>query len=287
MSLLRHLHALNRVTDEALVPWQIDGQVQGWLQPALAADCRASPELFTWHDGVLALRPAADFAARSALLAAQVARWAARDDMPQPMGEPYPVTPGARAAAVAVVDRAYAPVFGIRTFGQHLNGYVRREDGLWMWLGRRAFDRVHAPGRLDQLVAGGLPHGLSLRDNLAKECAEEAGMPAALAARAHAVGALTYNRSSERGFRADVLYCYDLEVPEDFTPVNSDGEVAEFILLPVEKVLEIVEDTDEFKLNCNLVVIDFLLRHGVLDPDRPDYLDLLSGLRPPLGPHRP
>ena len=28
----------------------------------------------------------------------------------------------------------------------------------------------------------------------------------------------------------------DLEVPEDFTPVNSDGEVDSFQLLPLEEV---------------------------------------------------
>ncbi|MEC8136822.1 MAG: DUF4743 domain-containing protein, partial [Pseudomonadota bacterium] len=38
-------------------------------------------------------------------------------------------------------------------------------------------------------------------------------------------------------------------------------------------------DTFAFKFNCNLVIIDFLIRHGILDPDsEPDYTDLCRGL---------
>ena len=59
---------------------------------------------------------------------------------------------------------------------------------------------------------------------------------------------------------------------------NGDGEVAEFILLPVAEVARLVAQTDEFKLNCNLVVIDFLVRHGIINPETPGYLDLVQGL---------
>ena len=44
-------------------------------------------------------------------------------------------------------------------------------------------------------------------------------------------------------------------------------------------MLATVRDTDDFKFNCALVVIDFLIRHGLLTPDdEPDYLRLVSGL---------
>ena len=49
--------------------------------------------------------------------------------------------------------------------------------------------------------------------------------------------------------------------------------------MPWERVAEIVRDTDEFKFNCNLVIIDFLIRHGLITPDHPDYLALAAGLR--------
>jgi 8-oxo-dGTP pyrophosphatase MutT (NUDIX family) len=175
-----------------------------------------------------------------------------------------------------------AGFLGIRSFGQHLNGFVRRDDGIHMWLGRRANDRLLFPGALDNMVAGGLPHDLPLDQNLAKECREEADVPEELARQARPVGIVSYNRVTERGYRPDVLYCYDLELPVDFVPRNTDGEVAEFLLLPLADVARIVHDTDEFKLNCNLVVVDFLIRHGWLGPDRGDYVDLVQGLRRPL-----
>jgi hypothetical protein len=78
------------------------------------------------------------------------------------------------------------------------------------------------------------------------------------------------------------MYCYDLELPEDFVPRCTDGEVDAFYRLPVAEVARLVRDTDEFKLNCNLVIIDFLVRHGVLSQDDPDYLPILHGLRSPL-----
>ena len=60
----------------------------------------------------------------------------------------------------------------------------------------------------------------------------------------------------------------------------ADGEVGEFMLWPIEKVAEVVRDTFEFKFNCNLVIIDFLIRHGVLDPDsEPNYAAICLCLR--------
>ncbi len=34
----------------------------------------------------------------------------------------------------------------------------------------------------------------------------------------------------------------------------------------------------DFKFNCNLINIDFFIRHGFLGPDDPAYLDIVAGL---------
>ncbi|MFN2169608.1 MAG: DUF4743 domain-containing protein, partial [Anaerolineae bacterium] len=65
-------------------------------------------------------------------------------------------------------------------------------------------------------------------------------------------------------------------------PRCTDGEVDAFYRLPVAEVARLVSDTDEFKLNCNLVIIDFLVRHGMISQDDPDYIPILRGLRSPL-----
>ena len=46
--------------------------------------------------------------------------------------------------------------------------------------------------------------------------------------------------------------------------------------------MERVRETSEFKLNCNLVIIDFLVRQGYIPEDSPDYLQIVQGLRSPL-----
>jgi isopentenyldiphosphate isomerase len=194
------------------------------------------------------------------------------------LDEPYPVTPGDRSSAVMVMDRGSAAHFGIRCFGQHLNGYVQKASGLYLWIARRAWNRNIFPGRLDNLVAGGLPWGTTLHDNLLKECMEEAGMPAEVAARAIPVGTVSYLAESQIGVKPDVLYCYDLELPTDFKPVCTDGEVESFELMSIEAVMDIVRETQKFKPNCNLVIIDFLIRHGLLGPDSHGYTETVSGL---------
>lgn len=193
-------------------------------------------------------------------------------------GEPYPVTPAGREQTLFVIDRAAAPLFGIRAFGQHINGFVRRPEGLKLWIGKRSADRRNFPGKLDHLVAGGLPYSISLEQNLIKECREEAGIPEELARRAVSTGALTYVAESSRGLKPDTLYCYDLELPADFVPSCTDGEVEKFELWSVQRVMEVMTSAPSFKLNCNLVLIDFFIRHGYIPPDHADYLYLVSGL---------
>jgi hypothetical protein len=76
------------------------------------------------------------------------------------------------------------------------------------------------------------------------------------------------------------MFCYDLEVPPGFVPRNTDGEIESFSRMGLEEVARRVRDSDDFKFNVNLVLIDFLIRHGQLCPDaEPDYLELVHGLR--------
>ena len=35
--------------------------------------------------------------------------------------------------------------------------------------------------------------------------------------------------------------------------------------LPIDKVIETVRDSFDFKFNCNLVIVDFLVRRGILE----------------------
>jgi isopentenyldiphosphate isomerase len=283
MSYLAKIHACNAWEPAAFVPFIRRGERLGSLRRSAAEELRRWPRQFrVTETAVEWIETPDDFEGCTLALAAVARGLVDEGVIPYLHGEQYPVTAGGRESARCLVDRACAPFFGMRAFGQHLNGFVRTARGIEMWIGRRSADRRLYPGRLDNLVAGGLPHGIALIENLRKECAEEAGMSPALAGRAVAVGAVTYCRDSDRGLKPDVMFCYDLELPEHFEPRCTDGEVETFYRLTVDEVATIVRETDDFKLNCNLVIIDFLIRHGLIPQDDPQYVAIVQGLRSPL-----
>jgi hypothetical protein len=148
-----------------------------------------------------------------------------------------------------------------------------------IWVARRSRFKATGPGKLDHIVAGGQPAGLGLMQNLVKECAEEAALPEALARRARPAGLVSYLTETSEGLRNDVLFAYDLELTPDFTPRNNDGEVEKFFLWPVARVMQVLAESDDFKFNVALVIVDFLVRHGLLGPEDPDYVDIVQGLR--------
>jgi 8-oxo-dGTP pyrophosphatase MutT (NUDIX family) len=148
----------------------------------------------------------------------------------------------------------------------HVNGLVRRASGLSLWVGRRAADKALDPRKFDHIVAGGVPVGLSPMETLVKEAGEEAGIPPSVAANSVLVARVGYTMERPEGLRRDLLHCYDLTLPEDFVPHPADGEVADFELWPLKRALDTVVETDSFKFNVNVVLIDLFLRTGIIDP---------------------
>ncbi len=47
----------------------------------------------------------------------------------------------------------------------------------------------------------------------------------------------------------------------------------------MEEVLARIRDTDDFKFNVNLVVLDLALRLGLIAPDQPGYQEIWEGLQ--------
>lgn len=197
----------------------------------------------------------------------------------KPTGEKYPILQKWGEKHFGLVDRVVIPWLGVRGFGVHVNGYVRKADGsIHVWIGKRAMDRRVDPGKLDNMIGGGLPYGLSIRENLCKEAWEEAGLDEKAVASALHASTLHYKVDMMKGVRNDTLFVFDLEMPEGLAPCNTDGEVETFSLMPAQEVLSIVRDTDAFKFNCDLVLVDFFLRHGMISPSEADYAQLVSAM---------
>lgn len=151
-----------------------------------------------------------------------------------------------------------------------------------MWLARRSPSKQTWPSKLDQLVAGGIVCGEQIQEALIRECAEEASISEELAKTACPAGSVSYFFEDERGLFPEIQFVYDLKLPETFQPINSDGEVAEFYCWPIDKVKDEIA-TDDFKPNCGLVVLDFLIRNGFVSPDNePHYVDFVCGLHSTL-----
>jgi 8-oxo-dGTP pyrophosphatase MutT (NUDIX family) len=278
MTLLRHVEACNRFDPRDYRRFAISGHAIGWIG-AEAANYLTAQGLAGPADEGVGIA-GGGFISVSAHLARIVA---ALDDaklMAAPRKEMTPVLRKWGLGACAEIDRAGLPALGLPAFGIHVNGFVRTDAGLQLWVGHRARNRQVAPGKLDHLVAGGITMGYNAGETVIKEAEEEAGLTADIAARAKPVGQVTYRLSLPEGMRNDTLFIYDLELPQGMVPVGNDGEVERFELMPIARVTQILRETNDFKFNVNLVLIDFLVRHGLLDPDRePDYALLVKGLR--------
>ena len=282
MSLLDRVRICHEWQPDAYRPFIVAGRQMGRVTRAIAERLDAFGDTFAVSADAVVLNPAlGDFEARSAAVATVLERL--RDDglVRGWRDEPYPVVSQWGEAPLLQMERAAVPLFGVRAFGVHLNGYVMGPEGMEMWVGRRSMSKPTGPGKLDHIAAGGQPHGIGLRENMIKECQEEAAIPEALAAGLVPVDAVSYRCERPEGLRDDVLFAFDLELPADFEPRNTDGEVDAFYRWPMDKVITVLRETDEFKFNCALVIIDFLIRRGFIGPDDPDYSAILHGLRLP------
>ena len=184
---------------------------------------------------------------------------------------------------LATLDRGVLPGFGVLAQGLHLNGLVERPDGLHLWVGHRADNKLLDPGKLDHLAAGGIAAGHDALSTLVKEGAEECGLTPELAHQAVPVGIISYVMQRPEGLRRDRLHCFDVVLPDSFEPVAHDGEMTGFTLMPLDEAFRLVRDTDRFKFNVNLVLIDLFLRRGLIDPSSAGGLLLKKRLEGPYG----
>lgn len=277
MSFLDRIAECNRHDPSRYVPFIVDDQQVGQVRRDHVKAIAATPGMEIEGGAIGFSGGIATAEERTNVLNKITRIMCARGVCDRWRGEPYPV--GTKfGVSLFEVERAGAELFGIKAYGVHLTGYVLNADGFSVWVPRRTVDRPTYPGQLDNTVAGGQPAGLSVLENLIKECDEEAAIPKALAEQARPVSALSYSVDGRVGLKREVIFNYDLELPADLVPQNRDGEVEDFQLWPVERAMEVVETSDAFKFNCALVLIDFFVRHGLIGPDHPDYVEICAGL---------
>ncbi|MCQ8278782.1 thiamine pyrophosphokinase [Acetobacteraceae bacterium KSS8] len=271
---LRHLERCNNTTlPGGRLPFRLGAAPVGFVAPALAPELE-SRGVRREGDALVLDDPSALAALGRSLTEAKLFRF--RD-------EPFDIRAVPDGPVLARLDRGVLPGFGVLAEGLHLNGLVQRTDGLHLWVGHRAENKLLDPGKLDHLAAGGIAAGHDPLSTLEKEGAEECGLPPELARQAIPAGIISYVMQRPEGLRRDRLHCFDVMLPESFQPHAHDGEMTGFTLMTLEEAFRLVRDTDRFKFNVNLVLIDLLLRHGLIDPSSADGALLKERL---AGPYR-
>jgi isopentenyldiphosphate isomerase len=172
------------------------------------------------------------------------------------------------------LERYFTPLFGIISRGAHMTVFTRvgTSGELRIWVPRRSLSCFTYPGCLDTTVAGGLPAGESPFGCIVREADEEASLPEALVReQAIACGVLSYIQQSAKGdggeiglIAPDLVYVYDLEIEESVICKPHDDEVQDFYLMTVEEVKDTLAN-GEWKTNSAIVMLDFFVRHGIIN----------------------
>jgi 8-oxo-dGTP pyrophosphatase MutT (NUDIX family) len=223
-------------------------------------------------------------AARTEALDRVVATLAERGHLSAWRDERYTIATRFGAAPLCLIERAAARFFGLHTYAAHVNGLIRGEP-VSMWVARRSCDKAIDPGLLDNLVGGGIPAGASVAVTMVRESWEEAGIPAAVAATATLEGELRILRALDDGLQRETVFVHDLWLDADFVPMNQDGETVEHRAMSLEQVAAVIandQGIDVMTADASLVALDFLLRHGTIDPDTRDGRALASMRYPSL-----
>ncbi|ORX86951.1 hypothetical protein BCR32DRAFT_228392 [Anaeromyces robustus] len=197
--------------------------------------------------------------------------------------EVYPVFDGNHEIAFNI-ERSGIALFGFRAYGCHINGYVEDPEThkLKMWIAQRSFTKQTFPGKLDNIVAGGVSFPFNPTETAIKECYEEASIPLDISKQVVPSGAITYISVEKRGISTDSQYVFDLKLPTSFKPKPNDNEVEGFHLMEFDEIIKRLKK-NEFKVNSGIVIIDFMIRHGILTHSMEEnYLEILSNIHRPI-----
>ncbi|KAF2823029.1 thiamine pyrophosphokinase [Ophiobolus disseminans] len=151
------------------------------------------------------------------------------------------------------MDGAGVDAFGIVNYTCHLIAYVKTSEGTKYWVPRRAKTKLSHPNMLDNTVGGSLASGEKPVDYIYTR------------ANITACGALSYSMTQtddgRPGCQHQVQYLYEMEMLTGIVLTPNDGEAQDFQLNTLENVV-CASRKSEFKLNCAMTWMAFLIRHG-------------------------
>ena len=275
-----------------LWPLRVDGRVVGELDAERAMALARFADVFEVADREVRFAAhLADAPARTAAAAVVARTLADEGRLSAWRDERYAVGSAPDGPALFLLERAAARYFGIRTYAAHVNGTTRRDGATAMWIARRSPHKAIDPGMLDNLVGGGIAAGATIEGTVVKEAWEEAGIPPGIARTARPVGSIEIRRAQRDGLHLETIFVHDLALPDDFVPVNQDGEVAGFRLATPREAAQLAANAsgpDVVTADASLVIADWLMRRDHVSKDSPAWhaLDQLRHGAVPASPAR-
>jgi 8-oxo-dGTP pyrophosphatase MutT (NUDIX family) len=233
----------------------------GWLRPEFAQMLRRWPEVFDYEEGRVAFSSSVESAhLRSQAMAGVLDTLRAEGCFDAWRDERFSIYAEASSEPVLAMERGAIKRFGARGRSTHVNGLVDDVKGPAMWIARRSERKATDPGKLDNLIGGGIAEGYDPWDTLIKEAWEEAGISPQLAQSAHACDTLRFDYLVADGLDSNEVECFDLLLPADFQPACQDGEVQSFELLSLDEVHARLMQPELFTVDAALVIWNCLRR---------------------------
>ena len=93
----------------------------------------------------------------------------------------------------------------------------------------------------DNLIAGGQPVKISIKDNLYKEAFEEAGLESYQMHSIERSKTVHYIHNENKKLNSSVIFIYQLEKTEKMYFKNMDGEVEDFVSIEIDNLYQILE----------------------------------------------
>jgi len=280
MSFLEKIQQCNKFDASRFFDFVMEDHRVGYVSRDISGDLLNNENIISFDENKITLRPdLTTYEKRTRAMESVITSLQKKELIPTWGDEAYPVSHKFDQEPYFSIPRCAATFFGVKTYGTHLNAYIRKEGKIYVWIAKRAPHLKFLPNKLDPFAAGGLPVGISPNDNMVKEAMEEANLSQKALSKMEAVGAVSYLLQTKQGASPDTMFVYDIEFSPDFIPIPNKEEVENFRLYSIDELYQLVRDTDSFKYNSALVIIDFLIRHSAITPHDKNYLEIIHQLR--------
>ncbi|KAL1592797.1 hypothetical protein SLS60_011213 [Paraconiothyrium brasiliense] len=264
-----------------------------WILESIRIRPRNLVDQMTWPEfwvldretRTLTLEHGTDFAMRTDLFrdTLEAAIESAKVDvLPKWTKEMFPLY-SADGQHILDMDGIGLDAFGVVNFAVHMIGFVRADSTTKYWVPSRAKTKLSYPDMLDNTVEGSLATGEKPIDCMVRECEEELCLdPSYTQSNLKACGTISYSMdqtdSGHVGCQHQVQYLYELEFTQDIIPKIGDGEVGEVSLMTLDEVRAALAG-GEFKLNCAMTWLAFLIRNGhITAENESDLVEICSRL---------